>query len=317
MITLLTGDCREVLKTRPSASVHCCITSPPYWGLRSYGMGADSGELGLEATPQEYVNNMVAVCKEVKRVLRADGTLWLNLGDSYAGGGRGSGYSDKQDSNGGTVGMPPSIIPTGCKPKDLVGIPWMVAVALRADGWYLRQDIIWAKPNPMPESVTDRCTKSHEHVFLLSISSKYYYDAAAIQEPAAYDGRKDTVMHGGKKDPAGYTGVGAEQSMQTNGHERWQLDKDGNRVRNKRDVWTVPTFPYKGSHFATFPPALIRPMVLAGCPQGGTILDPFGGSGTTGEVAESEGRNAILIDLNPANLELQKARTAQRGLFTL
>jgi len=312
MTNIIQGDCREVLKTLPDGSVDCCVTSPPYFGLRSYGIGEENGEIGLEATPEAYVAKLVEVFREVRRVLRADGTLWLNLGDSYvskptgslgnftgAGQGFGSGHShqkaalERPDKSG--FGIPE---------KNLIGIPWRVAFALQADGWYLRQDIIWHKPNPMPESVTDRCTKSHEYIFLLSKSKKYYYDNEAIAEPSMQLG-KTSIRFGGAKygddpDPMYATKSGNEYT--------------DSGTRNKRDVWTVTTKPYKGAHFATFPPALIAPMILAGCPVGGTVLDPFGGSGTTGEVSESLGRNSILIELNPDYIELQKKRTAQMGL---
>jgi len=295
-------------------SVNCVITSPPYYGLRNYGV---DGQLGLEQTPDEYVANMVAVFRECKRVLRDDGTLWVNIGDSYSGSGNGSGdYREDGASiskNDAKYGTHKPGTPNGLKPKDLIGIPWMVAFALRADGWYLRQDIIWAKPNPMPESVKDRCTKSHEYIFLLSKSARYYYDSEAIMEVATgYDGRKDTKYKGGPKDMAG----GA--------HERWQyknLQPDGQQpntmhlnrlegneymspVRNKRDVWTVTTKPYKGAHYATFPPDLIKPMILAGCPAGGIVLDPFVGSGTTVMVATELGRRGIGLDLNMKYLDV-------------
>jgi len=303
-------------------SVQCVVTSPPYYGLRNYGV---DGQLGLEPTPDEYIANLVAVFRECKRVLRDDGTLWLNLGDSY------SSYKDcksvpdslrvggrSESANSIEKGMSVTrntrvMRSVGLKDKDLIGIPWMVAFALRADGWYLRQDIIWAKPNPMPESVKDRCTKSHEYIFLLSKSARYYYDSEAIMEVATgYDGRKDTKYKGGPKDMAG----GA--------HERWQyknLQPDGQQpntmhlnrlegneymspVRNKRDVWTVTTKPYKGAHYATFPPDLIKPMILAGCPAGGIVLDPFVGSGTTVMVATELGRRGIGLDLNMKYLDV-------------
>ena len=274
-------------------------------------------QIGLEQTPDEYIANLVAVFRECKRILRDDGTLWVNIGDSYAGSGNGSGdYREDGASiskNDAKYGTHKPGTPNGLKPKDLIGIPWMLAFALRADGWYLRQDIIWAKPNPMPESVKDRCTKSHEYIFLLSKSARYYYDNEAIMEVATgFDGRKDTKYKGGPKDMAG----GA--------HERWQyksletgrtgevhsgyenpdgslrvsFDDKGVPVRNKRDVWTVTTKPYKGAHYATFPPKLIEPMILAGCPAGGIVLDPFVGSGTTVMVANHLGRKGIGLDLN-------------------
>jgi DNA modification methylase len=315
------GDCRQVLKTLPDCFVNCCVTSPPYWGLRDYGC---AGQIGLEQTPEAYVAELVAVFREVKRVLRDDGTLWLNLGDSYA---RQAGDDSTKDVDSGLgrtgrTGKSDVLFKKGCntppaglKPKDLVGIPWRVAFALQSDGWYLRQDIIWHKPNPMPESVTDRCTKAHEYIFLLSKSARYYYDADAIAEPAQYGqehANKATSWGTNRKHP-NKANV-ADYAFKGDNHTCGK-DDEGNFTRNKRSVWTVATQPYKEAHFATFPPALIRPMILAGCPAGGTVLDPFGGSGTTGEVSEMEGRNSILIELNPKYCELQKKRTAQGGLF--
>jgi DNA modification methylase len=351
---IITGDCRDVLPTLPDESVHCVVTSPPYWGLRDYGV---EGQLGLEATPQEFVDTMVAIFREVRRVLRDDGTLWLNLGDSYSQSGRGGDKADslhqKQATNAGsaTVGRGSKLhaglheaarhagavsrawsgkAPEGLKPKDLVGIPWRVAFALQADGWYLRQDIIWSKPNPMPESVRDRCTKAHEYIFLLSKSERYYFDAAAIAEPcvtgdnrSSYTDPRDeaTKPNLGKgprkqRKPSGWvTGVGAHGTIHRDGRaqEIEHTETDGT-TRNKRSVWTVSTKPFKGSHFATFPPALIEPCILAGSKPGDVVLDPFGGSGTTGQVAENLGRKWLLIELNPEYADLCKARTSQTGL---
>lgn len=300
------GDALSVLKTMPDQSINTCVTSPPYWGLRDYGV---DGQLGLEPTPAEYVANLVEVFREVRRVLRDDGTLWLNLGDSYNGSkmnrsgqhGYKDGRSnrDKRFSVGGVKGL---------KPKDLVGIPWMVAFALRDDGWYLRADIIWHKPNAMPESVTDRPTKAHEYIFLLSKSRKYYYDHEAIKEPAAYDGRKDTLLKGSPKyEKCGVPGQVAHL-MAAKGHERWKKNERGEYVRNKRSVWTVPTKPFKEAHFAVYPPDLITPCILAGCPVGGTVLDPFAGSGTTLLVATQHHRKSIGIELNPEYIEIAKRR---------
>ena len=264
---ILQGDVREQLQNIEEKSIQTCVTSPPYWGLRDYGA---EGQLGLEHTPEEYVANMVEVFREVKRVLRDDGTVWLNLGDSYngTGGGQKNDNSPKQPSNRGakTAAFTDGKNITGLKPKDLVGIPWLVAFALRADGWYLRSDIIWHKPNPMPESVTDRPTKSHEYIFLLSKSQKYFYDAEAIKEPADYDGRKDTFMKKSGKYESGEFLVNVNaNSVHSRGHERWpSKDEQGNPTRNKRSVWTVSTQPYPGAHFATFPPKLIEPCILAG-----------------------------------------------------
>jgi len=288
-VQILQGDCLDVLATLDPESVQCCVTSPPYWGLRDYGV---SGQIGLEESPAAYVEKMVAVFREVRRVLKDDGTLWVNLGDSY------SSYRDSKVStqtvSGKRRGEPteraanrnPDVLKaSNLKHKDLVGIPWRVAFALQADGWYLRSDIIWHKPNPMPESVQDRPTKAHEYVFLLAKSERYYYDAEVIKEPVTGNAH----ARGGGVNP-----------------------KD---ERNKRTIWTVPTAPYKDAHFATFPPALIRPCVLAGCAQSETVLDPFAGSGTVGEVAEEEGRNSVLIELNAEYVEMIRRRTAQMGLF--
>jgi len=304
-VRILNGDCRERLRELPDASVNCCVTSPPYFGLRDYGV---DGQIGLEDTPDAFVAELVAVFREVRRVLRDDGTLWLNLGDSYASNGprsnnNGSGATGlKRDGRDEasrlrsaaktkTLGMALPPIETGLKAKDLIGIPWRVAFALQADGWWLRQDIIWHKPNPMPESVTDRCTKAHEYIFLLTKSATYHYNAAAVKEAAIHEGRVVKASGGDAKN-AGKGAFGATAAGFTQ-HDTLVTD------RNKRSVWTVPTQPYSGAHFATFPPALIEPCILAGCPSGGTVLDPFGGAGTTGLVADRLGRNAILVELNP------------------
>lgn len=326
------GDCRDVLPTLTEVSINCCVTSPPYWGLRDYGV---EGQIGLEATPEEYIENMVQVFREVWRVLRDDGTLWLNLGDSYANNGSGGHGATGGRDKSTLMSQPPAIginptkrrVPAGLKTKDLIGMPWRVALALQADGWYLRSDIVWHKPNPMPESVQDRPTKSHEYIFLLSKSEKYYYDINAIKEecsPADY------------KTPDGWdTGKGSHGSFHKNGREKGHKaysfkrktkttpppgqpaqhreereDIQYSGTRNKRTVWTVPTKPYKGAHFATFPPKLIEPCILAGCPEGGTVLDLFGGSGTTAEVAVQNRRKAILIELNPEYDKLQEQRTS-------
>lgn len=299
---IIQGDCLAVLKTLPDQSVNCCVTSPPYWGLRDYGV---AGQLGIEKTPQEYVEKMTAVFREVRRVLRGDGTLWLNLGDSYASGGNGGNpiYDGSQPSGrfqgirpGGEPRKGWKKPPSGLKHKDLVGIPWRVAFALQADGWYLRQDIIWHKPNPMPESVTDRCTKAHEYVFLLSKSERYHYDADAVSEESVSDEQP-------RNRPNGMSVVmGKQQGAQPN--------CGVTQYRNRRSVWTVPTSSYPEAHFATFPPALIKPCILAGCPVGGTVLDPFGGSGTTGQVSLELARSAILIELNPEYIKLANRRTS-------
>ena len=409
-VTLLQGDCLAVLKGLPNQSIQCCVTSPPYYGLRDYGTAKWEGgdmncdhkkgepkwrsrdkstiayaesqghnleswgkicgkcgairiddQIGLEETPEIYINKLVAVFSEVKRVLKDDGTLWVNMGDSYNAG-RNGGWA------GGNNGISrPEIAPKqsgvnvpGLKPKDLIGIPWMLAFALRADGanspqtmyavekirtallsdyetweevpdktrnviesldreyndahkggWWLRSDIIWHKPNPMPESVTDRPTKSHEYIFLLAKSQHYYCDMDAIKEPAAYDGRKDEQFKGAIKSYDGVMPNGQPQSFAQNGHARWNKDENGLRVRNKRDVWTVTTKPYKGAHFATFPPDLIEPCILAGSRIGDTVLDPFNGSGTTGAVAIKHNRDYIGIELNPAYIKLTEERLKQ------
>jgi len=352
-LTVHVGDCRAVMAEMPADSVHCVVTSPPYWGLRDYGTATwdggdeacdharpnarmaherrastrgggvatvaaqDAGvnaeavcgrcgatridsQLGLEATPEAYVANMVGVFREVRRVLRDDGTLWLNLGDSYAGGATGSrGPNDKQNTSVGSIFERPDKLPPGLKPKDLVGIPWRVAFALQADGWYLRSDIIWAKPNPMPESVTDRPTKAHEYLFLLAKSPRYYFDAEAVREPFAglpYQGRQNgAILNGDRKDR------GRTIGMTTT-------------ARNIRTVWTVATQPYPGAHFATFPEKLVEPCVKAGCPSEGVVLDPFAGSGTVGRVANRLGRRAVLIDLSADYIDQAMLRNAQTPL---
>ena len=302
-IKILHGSCLDRLKDLEDQSINTCITSPPYWGLRDYN--GESEQLGLEETPEEFVENLVNVFREVKRVLRDDGTVWLNLGDSYSSGGRTTTTNQTLRGNKdyGVTRPKPS---EGIKPKDLIGIPWRVAFALQADGWYLRQDIIWHKPNPMPESVKDRCTKAHEYIFLLSKSVKYYFDNEAIKEDAS------TVATKRNKMGEGYQADYAKGKRFSDGERVW-----GSTKRNKRSVWTVTTKPYKEAHFATFPMDLIEPCVLAGCPEGGIVLDPFGGSGTTAQVANSHNRDAVLIELNEEYIEIAKERIAPDGdLFT-
>lgn len=265
---ILIGDCIASMRELPDQSVHTCVTSPPYFRLRDYEM---DGQIGLEDTPDAYVARLVEAFREVRRVLRDDGTLWLNLGDTISG-------------------------------KQLLGVPWRVAFALQADGWFLRQDIIWSKPNPMPESVTDRCTKAHEYIFLLSKSARYFFDAEAISEPAA-DSSVARLMQPTLASQAGSARVPGK----TNGN----MKAVGNgKTRNRRSVWTVTTKPFKGAHFATFPPDLIEPCILAGSPIGGTVLDPFGGSGTTAGVAIKHGRGAILCELNPSYIAMIHDRIA-------
>lgn len=289
------GDCVESLKKLPEQSIHTCVTSPPYYGLRDYGV---DGQIGREKTPEEYIQKMVEVFREVRRVLRDDGTLWLNIGDSYASSGRKTRANDDKLQQRGVIVHPAA--PEGAKQKDLLGIPWMLAFALRADGWYLRQDIIWHKPNAMPESVRDRCTKAHEYVFLLSKSPRYFYDSEAIKEPSADpDGTAARYKHSFS---GNNTAIGRDQTGRPQGVKEF----DGKR--NRRSVWIVNTSPFKGAHFATFPPALIETCILAGCPAGGTVLDPFGGSGTTAGVALAFGRDAVLCELNPEYAELVPSR---------
>jgi DNA modification methylase len=297
---IIYGDCREKLKELDSESVQMCVTSPPYWGLRDYG---HDDQLGLEKTPEEYTANMVEVFRQVKRVLRDDGTLWLNLGDSYAG-------NNSRASDGGRAGYGTkregvfNNLSGNLKSKDLIGIPWRVAFALQADGWYLRQDIIWHKPNPMPESVTDRCTKSHEYIFLLSKSEKYFFDSDQIKEKAVgerWGGNKPMDTNNSKDQDNQFKGLSRERDMVS-------------EFRNKRSVWTVNTKPYPGSHFAVFPQELIEPCIQAGSKTGDVVLDPFFGSGTTGEVAERFGRDYIGIELNEEYKPLQQQRCAQMGL---
>ena len=326
MSNVFQGDCLEVLKTLQDKRCDCCITSPPYYGLRDYGTGTWIGgdtkcphrrlskhsdktitghaqdelagnvgdaiykrvcplcgairedrQIGLEETPEEYINKLVAVFHEVKRVLKDDGTLWVNIGDSYA---------NKSENN--------------YKQKDLIGIPWLLAFALRADGWYLRQDIIWHKPNPMPESVKDRCTKSHEYIFLFSKQPKYYFNYEAIQEDCVSDTNNQNIRFGGNK-----YGDNEDKKFAIYSGNTWQPTEK----RNKRDVWSVPTKAVKEAHFATFPEDLIKPCILAGCRKNGVVLDPFFGSGTTGRVAKQLNREYIGIELNPEYIEIEKRRT--------
>jgi DNA modification methylase len=303
------GDCRETMRrwAEQGIKAQTCVTSPPYYGLRDYG---HDGQIGLEETPEQYIKAMVEVFRCVWDVLEDDGTLWLNIGDSYSRAGGWSnnngldGVATRQESNRAmsniaSDGGASQKLVQGLKSKDLIGIPWMLAFALRADGWYLRQDIIWHKPNPMPESVRDRCTKAHEYIFLLSKSQKYYYDADAISEKSIHAGV--TVKSHGKYED--------ENGKNIKGHETHVVgERLVKETRNKRSVWTVTTKPYSGAHFATFPPDLITPCILAGAPAGGVVLDPFMGSGTTAAVAVLNGRNYLGCELNPAYEELQQER---------
>lgn len=404
-VEILQGDCMTILPTLPAESVHCCVTSPPYWGLRDYGIegrawggdpgcthewgdmvavnatnhvdkrrwnharngrgedqpvekrpgwkrqtiaqgqfckcGAWFGVLGLEPTPDLFVSHIVELFAAVRGPLRDDGTLWLNLGDSYnaynGNAGPGSSFSrgSAQDTQRPHLPSGYGLRSKELKPKDLVGIPWRVALALQADGWYLRQDIIWHKPNPMPESVTDRCTKSHEYIFLLSKSERYYFDAEAIAEPLAEAsverlGQATLADQAGSERVPGKTngpmkavgprfggqkyGDSVDEKHRTKSGNEWAGSESGKR--NRRSVWTVTTKPYKQAHFATFPVDLVEPCILAGCPEGGTVLDPFMGSGTTGVAATKCGCNCIGIELNPKYVKLAKRRNAQQSLLT-
>ena len=307
---ILVGDVLSKMKELEDESIHCVVTSPPYWGLRDYG---NDGQIGLEPTPQQYIEKMVEVFREVRRVLRSDGTLWLNIGDSYKPAGKGAmkaGFneryfgkkfeSDKQSAEENHLDR--SSFKADVKDKELVGIPWRLAFALSDDGWYLRQDIIWAKPNVMPESVRDRCTKSHEYLFLMTKSPKYYYDHISIKEPVSEVSLKRAQSSWKTKRPsakAGESGI--------------DVDKMGERFvnpagRNKRDVWFIPTASFKGAHFAVMPERLVEPCVLAGCPEGGVVLDPFFGSGTVGVVAKKHNRGYIGIELNPEYARIARDR---------
>ncbi|MGQ7862532.1 DNA-methyltransferase [Pseudomonas sp. 32A] len=341
---VLIGDCIESMRTLQDQSVNTCVTSPPYYGLRDYGM---AGQIGLEETPAEFIERLVEVFREVRRVLRNDGTVWVNMGDTYAsiaggyapGGSAGKHDMVSQATRGAVLRGTRRSPPAGLKQKDLMGIPWRLAFALQDDGWYLRQDIIWHKPNPMPESTRDRCTKSHEYLFLLSKSPRYYYDQDAIREPVALSSitrmAQDLEQQRGsdrvpgksngpmkavrskrdsfKRDDSKREQPIPGQSLGTHRPEReesaWPLD-----TRNKRSVWTVPTQGFKGAHFATFPPDLIRPCILAGAPLGGIVFDPFGGAGTTAVVAMQEGRKSILCELNPEYAAMAERRIAAAWL---
>ena len=316
---IIQGDVLDGLRTMPDESVNCCVTSPPYWGLRDYG---HDGQIGLEETPDAYVAKMIEVFREVWRVLRGDGTLWLNLGDSYASDTKGSGgqshssiFHATKESGRSRNGVLPEQRYSfksshGLKTKDLVGIPWRVAFALQADGWYLRQDIIWSKPNPMPESVTDRCTKAHEYVFLLTKNARYWYDADAIKEA---DGGKPAGNVNGFKSRQGGASYHA---VSGGGGSDWWEPGTG---RNRRSVWHIATQPFPGAHFAVMPQKLVEPCILAGCPEGGLVLDPFTGSGTVGIVACRLGRRFFGCEINPEYVAMAEKRlfdaTKQMDLF--
>jgi DNA modification methylase len=300
------GDCRETMRRWKEQGIKAqtCVTSPPYYGLRDYG---HDGQIGLEETPEEYIAAMVEVFRCVWDVLEDDGTLWVNIGDSYMTSPAGNKtWSDGVGSNKNYQDNKiHSVVKKkidGVKQKDLIGIPWMLAFALRADGWYLRQDIIWHKPNPMPESVQDRCTKAHEYIFLMSKSQKYYYDHESIKEEGVI--------------PAGTLAAkgSAERQNQKGVNARPPEYKEYDGQRNKRSVWTVTTKPYEGAHFAVFPTDLIEPCILAGAPVGGVVLDPFMGSGTTAQVAQHLGRQYLGCELNPSYKPLQDKRISQLSL---
>lgn len=335
--TILQGDVRECLKQLEEGSVQCCITSPPYWGLRSYGIGTEKGEIGLEPTPDGYVADLVAVFQEVKRVLRNDGILWLVIGDTYAGSwgdyvAPGSvKHQNQSDTRWSRPGYeegdfhakPPSAtIPAGLKKKDLCMIPARVAIALQTDGWWIRSDIIWAKPGPVPESVKDRCTRSHEYVFMLTKSADYYCDMEAIKEKSitgdprtpygskgAWDMRDRPVeqRHGGEIRESVKRGGFNGKTNDLEGREAFRAITES---RNKRDVWTVATQPCAEAHFATFPPKLIEPMILAGTPEGGVVLDPFMGSGTTAIECVRLHRHYMGCELNPEYVKMAERRIA-------
>ena len=306
--TIYTGDSLEVLKTLPDESVHCCVTSPPYYALRDYGV---EGQIGRETTPKEYISRLTEVFAEVRRVLRPDGTLWLNISDTYAGKGNQGDYLDMKNPKGRTgqaVALNHKV--EGCKPKDLIGIPWMLAFALRDDGWYLRNDIIWMKENPMPESVKDRCARCYEHIFLFSKSRKYHFDYKAISEPIAPTTaeRLKRGLNGSNKFGKAIPGQAQQQTINRVREHGSITDDMINPLRNKRDVWTINTVPFKGGHYAAYPPKLVETCLLAGCPEGGFVLDPFMGSGTTGMVAKQLDRHYVGIELNPEYTELAYAR---------
>lgn len=321
-VRILIGDVRDRLKQLPDESVHCCVTSPPYFGLRDYGV---AGQIGLEKTPDEYIAELVGVFREVRRVLRKDGTLWLNLGDSYAANRTYQVSQSKHQTH--DYGTSNAIrVPEGMKPKDLLMIPCRVALALQADGWWLRSDIIWHKPNPMPESVTDRPTSAHEHIFLMAKSERYYFDADAVAEPCSPNTHARLSQdvqsqigsfraNGGAKTNGPMKAVGRKMAKAGSGVKNNDSMDSALAimpdVRNCRNVWTIPTAAFSDAHFATFPPALVERCIKAGCPRGGTVLDPFGGSGTTALVADRLGKNAILIELNPEYAEMARKRIMQ------
>lgn len=297
MSQVLCGDVVEMLKTIPDESVQCCVTSPPYWGLRDYG---HDGQIGIEKTHELYTAKMVEVFREVRRVLRKDGVLFLNLGDSYAGSGKGAWNRDDGQKEVYVPGITGAKIDTdtpGLKPKDLVGIPWRVAFALQSDGWWLRSDIIWSKPNPKPESVADRPTKAHEYIFLLTKSAKYYWDAEAVMEKSGVWNAAKSSFHFDPEQSGQKKAQMVRDGLRTHGGmAHADIDRD---TRNMRTVWEISPKPFYGAHFATFPPEIPEKCIKAGSKKGDTVLDPFAGSGTTLEVAKRLGRDYIGIELNP------------------
>lgn len=338
MVTILQGDCRELLPRLTPGSINCCVTSPPYWGLRDYGV---AGQIGLEKSLADWLAVMVEVFRGVRGAMRPDGTLWVNCGDRYVTGG-GSGAQGETGARRGRRHSAPALVDgaaasNGLRPKQLIGLPWRLAFALQADGWILRSDVVWEKPNAKPESAKDRPSKAHDYVFLFSLRRHYYYDRKAIMErttgtahprgegvnpkargyitPSAWDTSTGDGQHGV------YHRAGREKGQYRSAVKPAQNESFSRnlrhvvQVRNKRSVWSIPTEPFRGAHFATFPRALVAPCILAGCPPGGTVLDCFGGTGTTGEVAEYLGRNSVLMELNPHYVAMQKRRTAQGGLL--
>ena len=306
--SIYVGDCLDVMKLLPDDSIHCCVTSPPYYALRDYGMDA---QIGRETTPKEYISRLTEVFAEVRRVLRPDGTLWLNISDTYAGKGNAGMCLDPKNPkgrNGQVVALNNKV--EGCKSKDMIGIPWMLAFALRDAGWYLRNDIIWMKDNPMPESVKDRCARCYEHIFLFSKSKKYFFDYKAISEPIAPT-TAEQLKRGIKRYSKCNNPVPCQTQPQSINCPREQgeiKDCDINLLRNKRDVWKINTVPFKGGHYAAYPPKLVETCLLAGCPEGGIVLDPFMGSGTTGMVAKQMRRHYIGIELNCEYVDIANKR---------
>ena len=304
MIKILQGNCLDKIQELDDNSIDCVVTSPPYWGLRDYGV---PGQLGLEPTYQEHIQNIVKLFRAMKPKLKDSSTIWLNYGDSYAATVNGTKVKDIKNDDRGFVDKPFSTIQGVLKPKDLVMIPNRIAIALQDDGWWIRSEIIWHKPNPMPESTKDRPTSCHEKIWLITKNKKYYYDADAIKEDAAWDrwGKQTHI-----KDKVGKAKLSKDRTKE-------EIQKLGNGKRNKRNVWTITTKPFKDAHFATFPKDLIEPCIKAGCPEGGVVLDPFSGSGTTGIVAQSLNRQAILIELNKDYINIAKKRiNKELGMFS-